>query len=105
MSQHLRPSSSHRGRRSAVVTQLLTITPAEQQVLESIARSTTGASGTHRRARALLLLQSGLSVTGAALRVGVGRRYLYQWLRAWSVHRTQWLTQSRNGRRTPVASD
>ena len=60
------------------------LTPAERLTLLTWQRSTTISAGVARRARLLLLLADGMTITEAAAAVGLSRRHSYKWLR-WFV--------------------
>jgi hypothetical protein len=67
-----------RGRKTSLT---ITLTPEEHQTLRAWQRSTTSRSGLLRRARIILLLADGVSITDIAAMVGLNRRYVYKW--AW----------------------
>src|SRR5919204_2958379 len=66
-----------RGRRTSCTIRL---TPAERRTLLTWQRSTTVPAGLARRARLLLLLADGLTITEAAATVGLSRRHTYKWI-------------------------
>ena len=66
-----------RGRRTSLTIRL---TPAERVRLLTWQRSTIVPSGLARRARLLLLLADGLTITAAAATVGLSRRHAYKWI-------------------------
>jgi hypothetical protein len=67
-----------RGRKTSLT---ITLTPEERQTLLAWQRSTTIRIGLLRRARIILLLAAGVSITDIAAMVGINRRYVYKW--AW----------------------
>jgi hypothetical protein len=67
-----------RGRKTSFTIRL---TPAERLTLLTWQRSTTISAGVARRARLLLLLADGLTITDAATTVGLSRRHSYKWIR------------------------
>jgi hypothetical protein len=67
-----------RGRRTSFSIRL---TPAERLTLLTWQRSTTIPAGLARRARLLLLLADGMTITEAAATVGLSRRHSYKWIR------------------------
>jgi hypothetical protein len=67
-----------RGRKTSFTIRL---TPAERLTLLTWQRATTIAAGVARRARLLLLLADGLTITEAAATVGLSRRHSYRWIR------------------------
>jgi transposase-like protein len=67
-----------RGRKTSLIIRL---TPAERLTLLTWQRSTTISAGVARRARLLLLLADGMTITEAAATVGLSRRHSYKWIR------------------------
>ena len=57
------------------------LTPAERLTLLTWQRATTISAGVARRARLLILLADGMTITEAAATVGLSRRHSYKWLR------------------------
>ena len=55
------------------------LTPEERRTLEAWHRATTIPVGRARRARILLLLAEGRSITEIADTVGISRRFVYKW--------------------------
>src|SRR5216683_3902750 len=66
-----------RGRRTSLTIRL---TPAERLTLLAWQRATTIPAGLARRARLLLLLRDGMTITEAAATVGLSRRHTYKWI-------------------------
>jgi len=66
-----------RGRRTSFTIRL---TPAERLTLLTWQRATTVPAGLARRARLLLLLADGMTITDAATTVGLSRRHTYKWI-------------------------
>jgi hypothetical protein len=66
-----------RGRRTSFTIHL---TPAERLTLLTWQRATTVPAGRARRARMLLLLADGMTITDAATTVGLSRRHAYKWI-------------------------
>lgn len=58
----------------------VTLTPEERSILLAWQRATTMPVGPVRRARVLLLLEGGESVSEVARVVGINRRYIYKWV-------------------------
>jgi hypothetical protein len=73
-----------RGRKTSFIIRL---TPAERLTLLTWQRATTISAGVARRARLLLLLAGGMTITDAAATVGLSRRHAYKWI--------QWFVQER----------
>jgi hypothetical protein len=67
-----------RGRRTSLTIRL---TPAQRRTLLTWQRATTVPAGLARRARLLLLLADGMTITAAAATVGLSRRHSYKWIR------------------------
>ena len=66
-----------RGRTTSFTIRL---TPAERLTLLTWQRATTISAGVARRARLLLLLADGMTITEAAATVGLSRRHTYKWI-------------------------
>jgi hypothetical protein len=67
-----------RGRKTSFIIRL---TPAERLTLLTWQRATTISAGVARRARLLVLVADGVTITAAAATVGLSRRHAYKWLR------------------------
>ena len=77
-----------RGRRTSLTIRL---TPAERLTLLAWQRSTTIPAGLARRARLLLLLADGMTITEAAAIVGLSRRHTYKWIHRFVQERLEGL--------------
>ena len=66
-----------RGRKTSFTIRL---NPAQRQTLLAWQGATTSPAGLARRARLLLLLADGMTVTDAAATVGLSRRHAYKWI-------------------------
>ncbi len=66
-----------RGRTTALTIRL---TPAQRQTLLAWESSTTIPAGLARRARMVLLLTEGMTLTDIAATVGISRRFIYKWV-------------------------
>src|SRR5690349_19100977 len=66
-----------RGRKTSLSIRL---TPAERLTLLTWQRATTISAGLARRARLLVLLADGMTITEAAAAVGLSRRHTYKWI-------------------------
>jgi hypothetical protein len=66
-----------RGRKTSLTIRL---TPAERQTLLAWQRATTLRAGLVRRARIILLLADGMTLTDIAATVGLSRRNTYKWI-------------------------
>jgi DNA invertase Pin-like site-specific DNA recombinase len=69
--------SMAQGRKTSLTIRL---TPAERQTLLAWQRATTIRAGLVRRARIILLLADGVTITGTARAVGMSRRHTYRWI-------------------------
>ena len=67
-----------RGRKTSFTIRL---TPAERLTLLTWQRAPTISAGVARRARLLVLVADGMTITEAAATVGLSRRHSYKWLR------------------------
>ena len=65
-----------RGRKTSLT---ITLTPEERQTLRAWQRSAPIRSGLLRRARMILLVADGVSITAIAATVGISRRFVYKW--------------------------
>ena len=63
------------------------LTPAERLTLLTWQRAPTVTAGLARRARFILLLADGVTITAIAATVGMSRRHAYKWI--------QWFVQER----------
>lgn len=76
----------------------------EKERLEYLLRSTTIRAGLARRARMVLLRAEGLSLTGIADRVGVGRLIVRKWIKRFIKIRIKGLGDKAGRGRKPVFS-
>lgn len=84
------------GRKSPLVIRL---DPSEQAALEHLVRSPTTANGMAQRARIILSLAAGVSITHTARLVGVQRRIVRAWGHRFRQHRLPGLAdRPRSGR-------
>ena len=67
-----------RGRKTSLTIRL---TPAERQTLLAWQQATTLRAGLVRRARIILLLADGMTLTDIATTVGLSRRNTYKWIK------------------------
>ena len=67
-----------RGRTTSLTIRL---TPAERLTLLTWQRAMTISAGVARRARLLILLADGMTITEAAASVGLSHRHSYKWIR------------------------
>ena len=80
------------------------LTPAQRTELEGLVRRTRVAAGLARRARALLLLADGASVSAAGRAVQMQRRHLYKWIERFRRHGRAGLADGKRTGRPPVFS-
>jgi transposase-like protein len=80
----------------------IVLEPAEQAALEHLARSTTVPHGRARRARIILHLAAGGSITHTARQVGVQRRIVRSWAQRFLQHRLSGLADRPRPGRPPV---
>ena len=66
-----------RGRKTSFRIRL---TPAQRQTLLAWQRATNISAGRARRARIILLLADGMTITDIAATVGMSRRHTYKWI-------------------------
>jgi biotin operon repressor len=66
-----------RGRKTSFTIRL---TPAQHQTLLTWQRATTVPAGLARRARIILLLADGMTITDIAATVGMSRQHVYKWI-------------------------
>src|SRR5215831_8089190 len=77
-----------RGRRTSFTIRL---TPAERLTLLAWQRTTTIPAGQARRARLLVLLADGMTITDAAATVGLSRKHSYKWIQRFVQQRVEGL--------------
>jgi hypothetical protein len=85
----------------------LRLTPAERLTLLTCQRATTIPAGLARRARLLLLLADGMTITEAAATVGLSRRHSYKWIQRFVQEGLEGLAEKpgRGHRRGPLPPD
>jgi CRP-like cAMP-binding protein len=66
-----------RGRKTSLIIRL---TPTERLTLLTWQRATSISAGLARRARIILLLTDGMTITDIATTVGLSRRHTYKWI-------------------------
>ena len=72
-----------RGRKTSFTIRL---TPAQRQTLLVWQRGTMTPAGIARRARIILLLADGMTITDIAATVGMSRPHIYKWVRRFVQH-------------------
>jgi CRP-like cAMP-binding protein len=84
-----------RGRKTSLTIRL---TPAQRQTLLAWQRAPSIPAGLARRARMILLLADGMTITDAAATVGLSRRHTYKWIQRFVQEGLEGL-QEKRGRR------
>src|SRR5215831_19041824 len=85
------------GRKTSFTIQL---TPAQRQTLLAWEHATRIPAGLARRARIILLLADGVTITDIAATVGMSRRHTYKWIRRFVQEGLEGLEEKpRRGRR------
>lgn len=80
------------------------ISPEEQEELERWQRSPSIPAGQAKRARLILLLASGMSVTETARTVGIAYRLVYKWVHRFILEGIRGLSDRPRPGRPPVFS-
>jgi Helix-turn-helix domain len=80
------------------------LTTAQRQELESLLRRTTLAAGLARRARAILLLSQGHSISAVGRLVAMQRRHIYKWMDRFREQGIAGLSDEKRTGRPPVFS-
>ncbi len=93
-----------RGRKTSLTIRL---TPAQRRTLLLWQRVTTVPAGLARRARMILLLADGMTITDAAATVGLSRRHTYKWIQRFVQEGLEGLEEKprRDRRIEPLPSD
>ena len=90
-----------RGRHTSLSVSL---TSADREALEAMQRSTTIEAGLAKRARIILCIGQGLSVSDTAHRIGIARRLVYKWVDRFNDHALEGLRDRPRPGRTPFFS-
>lgn len=80
------------------------VTAAQRQELEAVLRRTNVAAGLARRARAIVLLAGGASVSATGRLVAMQRRHLYKWIDRFRQSGVAGLSDGKRTGRPPVFS-
>lgn len=83
---------------------VITLTGEEEYALEKFTRSTLAGAGVVRRARVILLLARGHSISETARLVANQRRIVREWGRRFQKHRLEGLSDKPRPGRKPVFS-
>jgi transposase-like protein len=65
--------------KTASLSPIIRLTPSEQRILTDCSRSRTSAYRAVQRARIILMLDTGGTITQVALRLGVSRNLVRRW--------------------------
>ena len=87
-----------RGRKTSLT---IPLTPEERQTLLAWQRATIVPSGVSRRARTILLLAEGRSITAIAATVGISRRFVYKWVQRFLAQGVEGLANKPGRGRVP----
>ena len=87
-----------RGRKTSFTIRL---TPAQRHTLLAWQRATTMPAGLARRARIILLLADGRTITDIATAVGVSRRFVYKWVHRFGQDGLEGLHERSRGPQRP----
>ncbi len=90
-----------RGRHTSLSVSL---TSADREALESMQRSTTIEAGVAKRARIILCISKGISVSDTARTVGISRRLVYEWVERFNDQGLKGLRDKPRPGRTPFFS-
>jgi len=80
------------------------VTVSQRRELEALLRRTNVAAGLARRARAILLLAGGASVSATGRLVAMQRRHLYKWMERFRQDGVAGLSDGKRTGRPPVFS-
>ena len=83
---------------------LVSVTSEQREELGSLQRRPSVAAGLARRARAILLLAEGESVSATSRLVGMQRRHLYKWIGRFRARGVPGLQDGKRPGRPPVFS-
>jgi transposase-like protein len=83
---------------------IVTLSAEQRQELEALQRRTSVAAGLVKRARAILLLADGVSVSATSRLVGMERRHLYKWIERFRHQGVAGLQDGKRSGRPPVFS-
>ena len=87
---------------------MIRLTPAERLTLLAWQRATTISAGLARRARIILLLADGVTISDIATTVGMSRRHAYKWIQRFvqeGLEGLQGRTLGRHRQREPRLRD
>jgi hypothetical protein len=82
----------------------VSVTAKQRDELDSLLRRPSVAAGLAKRARAILLLAGGTSVSATGRLVAMQRRHLYKWIERFRQHGVAGLADGKRTGRPPVFS-
>jgi hypothetical protein len=83
---------------------VISLTSEQREELEALMRRPSAAAGLVKRARAILLLAEGVSVSATGRQVGMQRRHLYKWIDRFRCQGVLGLRDGKRSGRPPVFS-
>ena len=83
---------------------IVSLSSEQRQELEALQRRPSVAAGLVKRARAILLLAEGVSVSATGRPVGMQRRHLYKWIDRFRTQGVPGLQDGKRPGRPPVFS-
>jgi Homeodomain-like domain len=83
---------------------ILSVTSEQRDELQALMRRPSAAAGLVKRARAILLLAEGASVSATGRLVGMPRRHLYKWIDRFRCQGVPGLRDGKRSGRPPVFS-
>ena len=83
---------------------IVSVTAKQREELDSLLRRTTTAAGLAKRARAIVLLSEGATVSATGRTVHMQRRHLYKWIDRFRQHGLAGLSDGKRTGRPPVFS-
>jgi len=86
--------------RGRITSLTVCLTPAERQLLLARQSAITTPAGLARRARIILLMADGVTITAIAATVGISRRHVYKWIQRFVQQGLEGL-RDQPGRRRP----
>jgi Helix-turn-helix domain len=82
----------------------VSVTAKQREELEAVLRRPSSAAGLAKRARAIVLLAEGATVSATGRMVPMQRRHLYKWIERFRQHGVAGLSDGKRTGRPPVFS-
>jgi len=82
----------------------VSVTAKQREELEAVLRRPSSAAGLAKRARAIVLLAEGATVSATGRTVPMQRRHLYKWIERFRQHGVAGLSDGKRTGRPPVFS-